>query len=358
MDGQSDYDVSRAIRFVRDHIIEWAARHESKTPYIIKGQATGDPQCPSNPLFAVPLWYIFRLNKNPKGTPVEQLERIIPKYPSAEAVEVLYKLLCEVSLVFTEGLITYAYNKEYEAFFRRIAADAIPKFGTSGIIALPYQEATKRSSYLEGVLSHEIRHAADSVTNHWSMRDVHPDYSKDHEVYYKDPSEIRARVTEVGHSAEDVIHALVAQTTSQTATPEQKASSLRILTDIFGSGAAVFSSWLYGLLTPFHKGDVSLVGDTEIPRPTLDISLTQVLLKITASAYSKTSSAADKKEQQDIQEWMASYSKSLYNYLVNMYKTKLPMSVFHEDRAKTEELWSIAHKNLVLIKQELPRMQW
>lgn len=353
---QTEYDISRAIRFVRDHIIEWAIHHESTTPYIIKGQATSDPKCPSNPLFAVPLWYIFRLNKNPKGVSPEQLYRILPKYGSPEAVEVLYQLLCNISLVFTEGPITLAYGKEYEAFFRRIALDAIPKFGTTGIIALPYQEAAQRSSYLESVLSHEVRHAADSVTKHWSMRDPHPDYSKDHEVYYKDPSEIRARVTEIGHSAEDVIHALVAQATGTQGDASHRANSLRILTDIFGSGAAVFSSWLYGLLTPFHKGGISLVGDLDIPRPTLDISLTQVLLKITASAYSNKAASAE--EQKDIQEWMANYSKSLYNYLVKLYKNKLPLSVFHEDKAKTEHLWKIAHRNLALIKQELPNMKW
>jgi len=353
---QAEYDVSRAIRFVRDHIIEWASHHESKTPYIIKGHSTSDPQCPSNPLFTVPLWYIFRLNKNPKGSDPKQLDRILPKYESPEAVDTLYKLLCNISLVFTEGPITLAYDKEYEALFRRIALDAIPKFGTTGIIALPYQEAVHRSSYLESVLSHEVRHAADSVTNHWSMRDPHPDYSKDHEVYYKDPSEIRARVTEIGHSAEDVIHALVAQSIGTQGEPEHRANSLRILTEIFGSGAAVFSSWLYGLLTPFHKGGVSLIGDTEIPRPTLDISLTQVLLKITASAYS--GKAINSKEQEAIQDWMANYSKSLYNYLVKLYRSKLPLSVFHESKPKTEQLWKIAHKNLALIKQELPNMTW
>jgi thiaminase len=91
----------------------------------------------------------------------------------------------------------------------------------------------------------------------------------------------------------------------------------------------------------------------------LDRHLLQTLLKITAGAYApKMSRKVSREEQQRVQDWMASYSSSLYKELVSMYKTKLPSAVFHNNEDKTRQLWSEAHRNLEQLKAELPNLSW
>lgn len=346
------YDESRAIRLVRDRIIEWAPKLET-SPYTIQGFATA-AKCPGNPKASVPLWAIFGMTSNHKGQKHPSFERLVPNYKHRGNVEMFQKVLCELAVIFTEGDYVDIDGHAANGCFRRdpSGADAIQSFGTTSIIALPYGEVLDKTTVAYTSTSHELRHAFDDITRHWSLDVAYTSASKDPELYFSNPAEIRARVTEVTHSADDVIHDLV-RAVRNTEEPEYQQQALHVLTEIFGSGVAVFSSWLYGMLTPFHKGE------SDLPRPTMDVGLLQTLLRITAGAYApKMSRKVNKSEQLRIQNWMADYSKSVYFELVKTYRGMLPASVFHNDAARTQQLMALAHKNLRSLQQELPNLTW
>lgn len=353
---KSHYDESRAIRLIRDKIMQGTPRLlDSKSFAVLHGHVTGDMHCPDNPLFAVPLWYLFGLSSNPAMDTEDDIARVIPMY-SGNNRRTFYTMLCRLSVILAEGGYVTENGNSANGLFRRSSdgTDAIRRFGTDSIIALPYDEVADNTSVALSTVSHELRHAWDTLSQHWSVESEYTSYHDNAELYYKNPQEIRARVTEIAHQAEDVIHDIV----TALQAPEHKQGALRVLTEIFGSGVAVFSSWLYGLLTPFHRGVVRIEGDPILPRPTLDLNLLQKLLQITAGAYTKTKTDIAQQEQHKIQDWMAEYSASLYHELVSMYKSRLPASVFHGDSAKTQQLLSIAHRNLGELKRELPNLKW
>lgn len=353
---KSHYDENRAIRLIRDKIMQGAPKLlNSKSFAVLHGHVTADMHCPDKPLFAVPLWFLFGLSSNPAMDSEDDMSRVIPMY-SGNNRDIFYAMLCHISVIMADGDYVTENGKSANGLFRRSnnGDDAIRRFGTDAIIALPYNEVADNTSVALSTVSHELRHAWDTLSGHWSVESEYTSYHENAELYYKNPQEIRARVTEIAHQAEDVVHDLV----KGLQDPEYAQGALRVLTEIFGSGIAVFSSWLYGLLTPFHRGTVRIEGDPVLPRPTLDIDLLQKLLQITAGAYSKPTTSLAQEEQHKIQDWMAEYSSSLYHELVSTYKSKLPSSVFHGDSAKTKQLLSIAHRNLIELKQELPNLKW
>jgi hypothetical protein len=356
---KSHYDESRAIRLIRDRILSYAPRFETDT-VAVRGQATKDSGCPSNPAGAVPLWHIFGFSRNPSDKPAEFFRRVVPSYKDASTVDVFRSLLCDLAVVFTKGDYATVHGHTVNGCYRRdvSGADVIQKFGTRAIIVLPLGEIADNTTVASSTTSHELRHAWDEAQQHWSMSSSYTSPDKNPELYFKNPAEIRARVTEIAHQAEDVIHQLVGAALGRDAEANRD-GSIAVLTDIFGSGTAVFSSWLFGLLTPFHLSAGDQGEATKLPPPTLDRHLLQTLLKITAGAYApKMSRKVSREEQQRVQDWMASYSSSLYKELVSMYKTKLPSAVFHNNEDKTRQLWSEAHRNLEQLKAELPNLSW
>lgn len=353
---RSHYEESKAIRLIRDKIMQGAPKlKDSSTFAVLRGHVTADKHCPDNPLFAVPLWYLFGLSSNPAMDSEDDMSRVIPMY-SENNRKTFYTILCRLSVILSDGDYVLMDGKHANGLFRRSpdGTDAIRRFGTDSIIVLPYDEVADNTSLAISTVSHEIRHAWDTLAGHWSIESEYTQYHDNAELYYKNPQEIRARVTELAHEAEDVIHGIV----SNLDDAEYASGALQVLTEIFGSGVAVFSSWLYGLLTPFHRGVVTVEGDPILPRPTLNLSLLQSLLKITAGAYSKPVTDQGQEEQHKIQDWMADYSASLYNELVRMYRSRLPPSVFHGDSAKKNQLLSIAHRNIEQLKLELPNLTW
>lgn len=362
--GNSDYMEGRVIRVLRDALIHFIGNIKTNRPaWVVPGVSTGNSKSPSNQILAVPAWGLLGYSTNPHQLDVSGEVSVFGAELPDDVRTKLLHFLQSVAFVLCSGNIVVSEQPEGEGngFFRNSPSDAIPKLGTTAIIAVAARPLLDQSQYIVSTLGHEIRHALDSQDEDFRKNMAgYVSHGENAQRYYSNPLEIRARVTEILHDAEDTVESLV-EMIHNPASDAYAKNSLSALSIILGKGPAVFSAWAYGSLHPFFHDTSALPGIPYLPEPTTDRRLRQMIVMLTAQAYDKrNTSSQDRKKQQTVQDWMGRQSLAVYEYLISKYgkDARIPSGTFNRDPATEKTYVDYALANIRYVRSNLSNLQW